>query len=121
MAEYLGIHLIGILSEVHMEKQTSNRGSLWKMYWLFDHLSQLPFTIKVLIIKVSLNLCGHMEHNFRGSASYSFDKNMMIHCFQSNLVRVTTDAPWFVSNLLVVHSDFQTPTFIVEKYDKQSV
>jgi hypothetical protein len=77
------------------------------MYWLLGHMPKLSINNKLLIYKVILKPIWTYGIQLWGTTSNS---NIdMLECFQSKVLRLIVDAPWYVSNS-VIHNDLQIPT-----------
>jgi hypothetical protein len=73
------------------------------MYWLFGRKSKLSTNNKLLIYKVIFKPIWTYGIQLWGS-------NMeILEHFQSKVLRLIVDAPWYVSNS-VIHNDLQIPT-----------
>jgi hypothetical protein len=77
------------------------------MYWLLGRKSKLSITNKLLIYKVKLKPIWTY-----GIQPWDTTSNSVIEIlerFQSKVMRLTVDAPWYVSNS-VIRNDLQIPT-----------
>jgi hypothetical protein len=99
--KYLGIHLDRRLTwRKHI---TTNRKQLnlqlRKLYWIIGRKSQLSLENKLLVYKAILKPIWTYGVQLWGSASNS---NIdILERFQSIVLRIITDAPWYVSNTLI--------------------
>jgi hypothetical protein len=80
---------------------------LTKTYWLPGRKSKLSTGNKLLTYKVILKPIWTYETQLRGTASTS--NIAILESFQSKALRMTVDAPRYVSNT-VIRRDLQTPT-----------
>jgi hypothetical protein len=77
------------------------------MYWLLGHKSKLSITSKLLIYKVILKPIWTYGIQLWGTTSNS---NIdILERFQSKVLRLIVDAPWYVSNS-VIRNDHQMPS-----------
>jgi hypothetical protein len=81
--------------------------SLTKMYWLIGRKSKLCITNKLLIYKVILKPTWTYGIQLRDTTSNSNIE--ILERFQSKVLQLIVDAPWYVSNS-VIHNDLQIPT-----------
>ena len=99
--KYLGIHLDRKLTcRKHI---TTNRKQvdpkLRKLYWIIDRKSQLSLENKQLVYKAILKPIWTYGVQLWGSASNS---NIdILERFQSKVLRIITDAPWYVPNTVI--------------------
>jgi hypothetical protein len=81
--------------------------SLTKMYWLLGRKSQLSTTNKLLLYKTIIKPIWTYGIQLWGTASTS---NIEIQeRFQSKVLRMIVDAPWYVPNSLI-RRDLRCPT-----------
>jgi hypothetical protein len=81
--------------------------SLIKMYWLLRRKSKLSINIKLLHYKVILKPIWTYSIQLWGTTS---NLNIeILERFQSKVLRLIADAPWYVSNS-VIRNDLQIPT-----------
>jgi hypothetical protein len=77
------------------------------MYWLLGRKSKLSINNKLLIYKVILKpICSYGIHLW---ATTSNSNNEILERFQSKVLRLIVDAPWYESNS-VIRNDLQMPT-----------
>jgi hypothetical protein len=81
--------------------------SLTKMYWLLGRKSKLSTNNKLLIYKAILKPIWTYDIQLWGTIVNSNIK--ILECFQSKVLRLIVDAPWYVSNS-VIRKDLQIPT-----------
>jgi hypothetical protein len=77
------------------------------MYWILDRNSQLSADNKLLIYKAILKPVWIYGCQLWGTASIS--NNEKIERFQSKVLRIIVNAPWFVPNW-VIQQDLQIPS-----------
>jgi hypothetical protein len=77
------------------------------MYWLLGRKSKLSINNKLLIYKVILKPIWTYGIQLWGTISNSY--NEILERFQSKVLRLIVDAPWYVSNS-VFRNDLQIPT-----------
>lgn len=106
---YLGIHLDRWLTwKNHIFTKRKQLGlQLRKLYWMFNRKSQLSIENKLLLYKVVLKPIWTYGVQLWGTASHSNIE--IIQRFQSKMLRIITDAPWFVLNE-TLHHDLKIPT-----------
>jgi hypothetical protein len=77
------------------------------MYWIIGRKSQLSLANKLLVYKAILKLIRTYGIQLWGTASNS---NIdILERFQSKVLRIITDAPWYVPNA-VIKRDLQVPS-----------
>jgi hypothetical protein len=96
--KYLGLHLDRHLTwHKHIFAKRKNLDiTLFKMYWLLGHNSKLSISNKLLVYKVILKSIWTYGIQLWGSASISNIEIM--ERFQGKVLRMITDAPWYVPN-----------------------
>jgi hypothetical protein len=77
------------------------------MYWILGHNSQLSVDNKLLIYKAILKPVWLYGRQLWGTASIS--NNERTERFQTKVLRIIVNAPWFVPNW-VIQQDLQTPS-----------
>jgi hypothetical protein len=82
--------------------------SLTKLYWLLGRKSKLPINNKLLIYKVILKRIWTNGILLWGTTSKSNIE--ILERFQSKVLRLIVDAPWYVSNS-VIRNDLQITMF----------
>jgi hypothetical protein len=94
--KYLGLHLDRRLTwHTHIFSKRKQRGlSLTKMYWLLGRKSKLSINNKLLIYKVMLKLIWTYGIQLCGTTSNS--NTEILERFQSKVLRLIVDAPWYV-------------------------
>jgi hypothetical protein len=107
--KYLGLHLDRHLtSHKHIFTKRKHLGTiLTKLYWLLGHKSKFDLNNKLLIYNVAIKSIWTLW----GTASTSNIEIM--ERFQSKVLHLITDAPWYVTNV-VIQNDLQIPTIIEE-------
>jgi hypothetical protein len=107
--KYLGLHLDRRLTwHTHIfAKRKQLRLSLTKMYWLQGRKFKLSTKNKLLIYKVILKPIWTYGIQLWGTTSNSNIE--ILERFQSKVLRLTVDAPWYVSNS-VIRKDLQIQT-----------
>jgi hypothetical protein len=107
--KYFGLHLNRRLTlHTHIFAKRKQLGlSLAKMYWLLGRKSKLSTNNKLLIYKVILKPIWTYDIQLWGTTSNSNIENLKR--FQSKVLRLIVDAPWYMSNS-VIHQDLQIPT-----------
>jgi hypothetical protein len=104
--KYLGIHLDRKLT---WRKNISTKGKeldlkLRKMYWIIGGKSKLSLENKLLVYKAILKPIWTYGVQLWGSVS---NTNIdTLERFRSKVLRIMTDAPWYVSNV-VINRDFK--------------
>lgn len=99
--KYLGIHLDRRLTwHKHIFTKRKQLGlKLRNMYWLIGRQSQLTLENKLLIYKSILKPIWTYGIQLWGSASKS---NLeIIKRFQNKVLRIVTNAPWYVPNIII--------------------
>lgn len=107
--KYLGIHLDRRLTwQKHIFTKRKQLGlKLRNMYWLIGRKSQLTIENKLLIYKSILKPIWTYGIQIWGSASKS---NLeIIERFQNKILRIVTNAPWYVPNT-IIQNDLKLPT-----------
>jgi hypothetical protein len=106
--KYLGLHLHRRLTwHTHIFAEHKQLGfSLTKMYWLLGRKSKLSINNKLLIYKVILKPIWTYSIQLWGTTSNS-NIEILEH-FQSKVLRLIVDVPWYVSNS-VISKDLQIP------------
>jgi len=100
--KYLAIHLERTLTwrEHISTKRKQLDLKLRKLYWIIGQKSQLSLENKLLVYKAFLKPIWTYGVQLQESAS---DSNIEIReRFQSKVLRIITDAPWFVPNVVVI-------------------
>lgn len=102
--KYLGIHLDRRLTwKKHIQTERKQVGlKLQKMYWLLGKRSQLSQENKVLLYKAILKPIWTYGIQLWGTESTSNIE--ILQRFQSKILRIITDAPWYVTNE-TIHKD----------------
>jgi hypothetical protein len=106
---YLGKHLDRRLTwRKHITTKRKQLDlKLWNLYWLIGQKPQLSLENKLLVYKVILKPVWTYGIELWGTASNS---NLeILERFQSKVLHIITDAPWYVPNT-VIKRDLQTPT-----------
>jgi hypothetical protein len=80
--------------------------SLTKMYWLLGRKSKLSINNKLLICKAILKPIWTYGIQLWGTSNSNIE---ILERFQSKVLRLIVDAPWYVSNS-VICKDLQIPT-----------
>jgi len=107
--KYLGIHLDRRLTwKPHIQSKRKQLGLLLqRMYWIIGRKSKLSLPNKLLIYKTILKPVWTYGAPLWGTASQS---NIdLIQRLQNRILRMATDAPWYVPNQ-VLHTDLLIPT-----------
>jgi hypothetical protein len=107
--KYLGLHLDRRLTwHKHIFTKWKQLGiTLTKMYWLLGLKSKHTTNNKLFIYKTVLKSIWTYRIQLWGTASTSNIE--ILECFQSKVLRMITDAPWYVPNT-VIWKDLQIPT-----------
>ncbi|KMQ86446.1 reverse transcriptase [Lasius niger] len=107
-AKYLGIYFDRRLNwKTHIFTKRKQLGlKLRKMFWLLRRGSQLSVENKLLLYKTILKPVWTYGIQLWGTASNS---NVEILRFQSKVLRMILDAPWFVTND-TIQCDLQVPS-----------
>jgi hypothetical protein len=105
----LGLHLDRRLTwHTHIFAKRKQLGlSLTKMYWLLGHKSKLSTYNKLLVYKVILKPICTYGIQLWGTTSNSNIE--ILERFQSKVLRLIVDTPWYVSNS-VIRKDLQIPS-----------
>jgi len=107
--KYLGIHLDRRLT---WRKHTTTKLKqldlkLWNLYWIISRKSHLSLENKLLVYKVILKPVCTYGIQLWGTASNS---NLeILERFQSKVLRIITDPPWYVPNT-IIKRNLQIPT-----------
>jgi hypothetical protein len=111
-ARYLGLHLDKTLNwSEHIKKKKKQIDlRLKELYWLIGRRSRLPLENKLLIYKTVIKPIWTYGIELWGCASKSSIN--ILQRAQSKILRVITNAPWYVTNF-TLHTDFNIP-FISE-------
>jgi hypothetical protein len=107
--KYFGLHLDRRLNwHEHIFTKRKQLGLTFnKMHWLFGRKPQLSTTNKLLLYKTILKLIWTYGIQLWGTASTS---NIdILERFQSKVLRIFVDAPWYVLNSLI-RKDLSCPT-----------
>ena len=107
--KYLGIHLDRKLTWRNpiSAKRKQLDLKLRNMFWIIGRKSQLSQANKLLVYKANLNPTWTYGIQLWGTASNS---NVdILERFQSKVLRIITDAPWYVPNAVIKH-DLQEPS-----------
>jgi len=107
--KYLGVHLDRRLTwRKHITaKRKQLNLKLRNLYWIIGRKSQLPLENTLLVYKVILKPVWTYGIELWGTTSNS---NLeILERFQSKVLRIITDAPWYVPNT-IIKSDLQIPT-----------
>jgi len=99
--KYLGIHLDRKLTwRKHITTTRKHLDlKLRKLYWIIGRKSQLSLENKLLVYKAILKPIWTCGVQLWGSASNS---NIdILERFQSKVLRIITDAPWYVPNTVI--------------------
>jgi hypothetical protein len=107
--KYLGLHLDRRLTwHTHIFVKRKQLGlSLTKMYWLLGRKSKLSTNNKLLIYKAILKPIWTYGIQLWGTTSNSNIE--ILERFQSKVLRLIVDAPWYVSNS-IIRNDLRIPT-----------
>jgi hypothetical protein len=107
--KYLGLHLDRSLTwHTHIFAKRKQLGlSLTKMYWLVGLKSKLSTNNKLLIYNVILKPIWTYGIQLWGTTPNSNIE--ILERFQSKILRLIVDAPWYVSNS-VIRKNLQLPT-----------
>jgi hypothetical protein len=106
--KYLDIHLDRRLT---WRKHTTTKRKqldlkLRNLYWIISRKSQLSLENKLLVYKVILKPVWTYGIQLWGTASNSNVE--ILERFQSKVLRIITDAPWYVPNA-IIKRDLQIP------------
>jgi hypothetical protein len=107
--KYLGLHLVRRLTwHKHICTKWKQLGvMLTKMHWLLGRKSKLSTSNKILIYKAMLKQIWTYGIQLWGMASTSNIETL--EHFQSKVLSMTVDAPWYMPNMLI-RRYLQTPT-----------
>jgi hypothetical protein len=107
--KYLGIHLDRKLTwPKHISTNRKQLDiKLRKQYWIIGRNSPLSLENKLLVYKVILKSIWTYGVQLWRSASNS--NIVILERFQSKVLRITTDAPWYVPNA-VIKRDLKVPS-----------
>jgi hypothetical protein len=107
--KYLGLHLDRRLTwNNHIFAKRKQLGiSLTKMYWLLGRKSNPSINNTLLIYKAILKPIWTFDIQLWGTTSNSGIE--ILECFQSKLLRLIVNAPWYVPNS-VIRKDLRIPT-----------
>jgi hypothetical protein len=108
-AKYLGLHFDRSLTwQKHIWLKKRQLGAnLRQMYWILGRNSQLSVYNKLLIYKAILKPVWLYGCQLWGTASISNIER--IERFQSKVLRIIVNAPWFVPNW-IIKQDLQIPS-----------
>ncbi|PNF19341.1 putative RNA-directed DNA polymerase from transposon X-element [Cryptotermes secundus] len=117
-AKYLGIHLDKRLTwKKHIHTKRKQLGIKFRqMYWMLGRQSELSTENKILLYKTMLKPIWTYGIPLWGSASNSNIE--ILQRFQSKVLRIIVNAPWYVPNT-VLHKDLDVPT-VREEIKKNS-
>jgi len=107
--KYLGIHLDRKLTwRIHISAKRKQLDlKLRNMYWIIGRKSQLSLANKLIVYKAILKPIWTYGIQLWGTASNS---NIdILERIQSKVLRIITDAPWYVPNAVIKH-DLQVPS-----------
>lgn len=106
---YLGLHLDKRLTwQKHIFTKRKQLGlQIRKYYWLIGRRSQLSMNNKLLLYNVMLKPIWTYGIQLWGTASHSNIE--IVQRFQNKMLRMVTDAPWYVTNEQL-HHDLQVYT-----------
>lgn len=107
--KYLGIHLDRRLNwQKHIFTKRKQLGlKVRNMYWLMGRKSQLSLENKLLLYKAILKPIWTYGIQLWGSAAKS--NIAIIERYQNKIMRIITDAPWYVNNE-IIQNDLQIPS-----------
>ena len=99
--KHLGIHLDRKLTwHKHISAKRKQLDlKLRKLYWIMGRNSQLPLANKLLVYKIFLKPIWTYGVQLWGSASNCNVE--ILERFQSKVLRIITDAPWYVRNAVI--------------------
>lgn len=121
-AKYLGIHLDRRLTwKTHIWNKRKQLGhKLRKMYWLFARRSNLSLYNKVLLYKTIIMPIWTYGIQLWGSASNSNIE--ILERFQSKMLRIIVDAPWFITNEIIRRDlSIETVKEVITRYAKKYI
>lgn len=106
---YLSLHLDKRLTwQTHIITKRKKMGlQMRKLYWLIGRKSQLTLNSKLLVYKTVLKPIWTYDIQLWGTASHSNIE--IIQRFQNKMLRIVTNAPWFVTNEQL-HHDLEVNT-----------
>lgn len=106
---YLGVHLDKRLTwHKHIFTKRKQMGlQMRKLYWLLGRRSQLSLSSKLLVYKAILKPIWTYGIQLWGTASHSNIE--IIQRFQNKMLRMVTNAPWYVTNEQL-HHDLEVNT-----------
>lgn len=101
--KYLGLHLDSRLTwKKHIFTKRKQLGLLVrKFYWLIGRTSQLSLESKLILYKAVLKPIWTYGIQLWGTASHSNIE--IIQRFQNKMLRIITNAPWFITNEQLHH------------------
>jgi hypothetical protein len=107
--KYLGLHLDRRLTwHTHIFSKRKQHGlSLTKMYWLLGRKSKLSTNNRLLIYKAIFKPIRTYGNQLWDTTPISNIE--ILERFQSKVLRLIVDAPWYVSNSFI-RKDLQIPT-----------
>jgi hypothetical protein len=99
--KYFGLHLDRRYTwHKHIFAKRKHLGiTLSKMYWLLGRKSKLSISNKLLAYKVILKPIWTYGIQLWGSASISNIE--ILECFQGKVLRMITNAPWYMPNMVL--------------------
>ena len=108
-AKYLGLHLDRRLTwRKHITTKRKHLDlQLWKLYWILGRKSQLSLENKLLFYKTILKPIWTYGIQLWGTASNSSIDTL--ERFQSKILRIITNAPWYVPNTML-RRDLHVPS-----------
>jgi hypothetical protein len=111
--KYLGLHLDRRLTwHPHIFAKRKQLGlSLTKMYWLLGRKSKPSISNKLLVYRAILKPI--WTHGIQLWDTTSNSNIKILELFQSKVLRLTVNAPWYVPNS-VIHKDLRMPSVAEE-------
>jgi hypothetical protein len=108
--KYLGIHLDRKRTwRNHISAKRKLDLKLRKLYWIIERKSRLSLTNKLVVYRIILKPIWAYGIQLWGSASNCHLE--ILERFQSKVLRILTDAPWYVYvPNAVIRRDLQVPT-----------
>ena len=107
--KYLGVHLYRRLTwRKHISTKRRHLDlQLRKLYWIIGRKSQLSVGNKLLLYKSILK--PNWTYGIQLWGTVSTSNIEILERFQAKVLRIITDAPWYIPNAML-HRDLHVPT-----------